>query len=1160
MEEKLVISSELIDDYRRMSVAMPEKKMHVETGEKALYSIGYDGNLHLLYENIKEHKGWESVNLTEVLGSKYGLSDYEVTTFDVRRNEMKKVIVLAVRCGKKYQIFYGESNQKVCMEWKRLPTTEQLEQAEVDAIYLSVFDKYHCVICDWKVNDRITRYFVNPEDAEWRRHELPADFEKTTGAILGRTASDKVDGIYTLGKLYGETQLLYTPLYNRFNKEIPPLSIRFQTEKMTGAMAVLADEEKKYSHLFVCGALGLYVYPAMEQKDLCRPRLLIHSEQFDKMSSLCVYQTDAEIVVTGVGSAGNLFSCRASVEQWLTPEAWRKETIIEKGILYAESIWDINQQKEIIFGVSRDGKEYEMLERSELTGLWSRGNVRIPDSGKPARKIPSYVTRVNSSQKQVEISASRTCCVYINEQYYRLGTDPQVISCDETGTLRIVEEANEIYATEITARAGENCKSICPSKDAIQRLFELDSPEKWKSARVNGEPLIGEECDTRQLEAIAQALDMVGKHEATKGLLEGQIRNHTLQSVRRKNLENVTLQEETQSAGFMQIRFSYGKLMGIAEQKNSRLLALPGNAACVLEADAVSGDIWDVIYISAAEFFEIISKLGREILDVTLSCVKNVWNFTVCIGKKIYTFIMDTLEKVAAGLMKLLEYIKVGVKKIVDYLKYLFDWNDIKKVAKALEGAVNSGFDIFEQEIVQCQVRTHELAEMLTAALDKWAGIEHYDVTKGSLEGRTESAVSLDVRQSYLIDYAKNNIECGVVSTNCMENISTSELSEFQQHIENIFHFMQTEKVIMDDLIVKIKMELLDENKLKSMSFGEIGKKLLAILANASVYTLENIVFSLLEAVKILLRQIQRLLMTPIHIPVISDILKEIFGIEEKSILELGCLILSVAVVPFIKISGKTEMLQDEVLAYIENPRRSVKLCNEASGVPISKAKKNAFAVLHIVCGIANLCETGTALKMHLQSPRVYPEGAPETGNSMIEIADAALSVIDGGCYMAAFLIYQPCELESKNWIRIYNISFSVLKYGGLACKISNKLSDSLISLFARLGTEWENISRRFLKSDYLKKVGEYCNAIGAGCLIVGSIFYMTLGTDGKSKEEKELLYLDCSSLIGDNIRIILDNVIPYIEQPQARAVCIGLRAGFSVAYSGLQIAEGIVV
>ena len=67
----------------------------------------------------------------------------------------------------------------------------------------------------------------------------------------------------------------------------------------------------------------------------------------------------------------------------------------------------------------------------------------------------------------------------------------------------------------------------------------------------------------------------------------------------------------------------------------------------------------------------------------------------------------------------------------------------------------------------------------------------------------------------------------------------------------------------------------------------------------------------------------------------------------------------------------------------------------------------------------------------------------------------------------------------------------------------------------------------------------------------------MTMGTEGKSKEEKELLYLDCSSLIGDNLRIALDNIIPHVEDPNVKTGCIVGRAFFSVSYSALQIAEG---
>ncbi|MCI8281607.1 MAG: hypothetical protein HFI76_07920 [Lachnospiraceae bacterium] len=1191
MGKKVTVSAELMDDYKRMSIAMPEKKMRVCSGERTMYSIGNDGNLYLLLENRKEHKGWEKINLTKDLDQLCQVSSWEITTFDVQNNARGTVAIFAAKCDGKNRIFYGESNEKGTFIWNLLAYEEQAQtDTEVAALYLPVFETKMSAVCDLKKDERIQRYFLDlqNEGHPWKKQELPADFTITKQSVAGRSGKTKVDGLYTLGSLAGEVQLLYTPFYNRFNREIPPLPIRFLMERPLDAIAVLPREDGKNTDLFACGSGCLYLYPAEAQKDLCKPVLLAESKEFQNVSSFRVYWKEDALVASGIGKGGHLFFCQAPRESWMNPEAWQNVSFIACDILYAECTWDRITGTETAFGVSKDAKYLQILERSEQTGIWSTSNIRIPDLAMPAKKVPSYVTKIQVEEdggfcpkQAVMIYAERSCNVYINEQYYVLNKTPQTVCCDEAGILRITEEATGLYGTELQIELEDIKQRICPSKEPMQRLFKLDTPEKLKTAQVDGEPLVGKDCTQEQLDAIAQTLDFIGKHEATQKLWEREQISPNIQSMEEKARKSAKLQEK--SANNLQIRLSFegGTLHGVSDETKYRLLSVHDSNICVLDETALDTSGWDVVYITAAEFFEKLYHLGGKIFEVAVSCIREIWQFTVQIGKTIYTFVMDTLEKLGAGILKLLDYIKVGIQKLIQYVTYVFNWDDIKRTAKALESTVSHGFEVFEQEIAQCQGQIHIVTEMITSTLDKWADIEHHDVTKESLAGRFKGNAPLDVKQSYLVDYSRQNLSLSDIKQYSGESFTDTELGLLGKQIQNLFGFMETEGIILNDFMTKVRDELLDAEKLKSMSFGDICKKILVIIADAAVYTLENILDSLLEIVKILAAQVKRMLTMPIHIPVLSDILKDVFGVEEKSILEIGCLILAAAAVPLLKICRQGDLFREEVLAYIENPQGAemipMKYAGQslslqpsetayegltemtAAGLPVPKIKRDAYAALHIICGIANTFETFTAFKCQTQMAKVSGEGSEgEAAFSMWDVADAVLSVVDGGCYIAAFLIYQPCELKNTHWIRIFNMCFSVIKYGGLACKLAYKLSAFLMQyLFVKLTEAWKEKLHSFLTSEKLRTIGEICNAAGSAVLILGSVFYMTMGTEEKGPEEKELLYLDCSSLIGDNLRIILDNCIPHVEEPKVKAILIGCRAFFSISYSALQIAEG---
>ena len=1181
----IMVSAELMDEYRRMSSASPGKKMRICTGTKELYSIGDDGNLYLLTENVKEHKGWERINLTENLGKSLKCASLEVITFEVRKQGQETVAVFAAKCDGKNALFYSRSPEPGAFVWNRISADEpQIANEDVAALYLPILEKGNLIVCDLKAKNRIRRWLIEVKEQKgnWTKLELPADFAITEQTLSGRAGKSKVDGLYTLGNLAGEAQLLYCPLYHRFNRDVPPSSLRFALDKTADAIAVWQNGD--YTDLFACGEGSLYVYPAELQKDSCRPILLAESEEFWNVSSLCVYRTDTEMVVSGIGKGGELFSCRTSDEDWKKTEAWKNVSVIASGMQYAECGWDSAEKKEVGFGVTRDGKYLRQMERLAETGFWNSGVVHIPDLKKAAEKTPSYVTRIQIVNDEaylqgqsVKVSAARPCQVYINEQYYILDGRQQEIPCDETGSLRIAEEARDLCGTEIMIEFDGISQTVCPSKESMNRLFALDSPEKLKAARVDGNPLADGSCSSEQLAAIARTLDALGKHPATEKLF-----NHAQGSaavkpaatpVGKRNLTGIRLEGYAKAQSGVRLAFSGGALQGLAqaEQEGYRLMSVPGSGICAIQKTALSDEAWwNVVYTSASEFFEKLWELGSKAVEAVISCIKDVWHFTLQVGKTVYTFIMDTAEKLSAGIQKLFEYIKVGIQKLIKYVNYFFDWEDIKRMSAALENAVLNRFDVMEERILDTRGKLHGLTETITSLIDKWAEIEHDDVTKDSLEKRGENRIFLDVKQSYLIDYSRQNLAQSALDEAKVGELDDTDFGELQKHIQNIGGFIETEGVILDDFIKKVKNELLDPDKLKAMSFGDICKKILAMLSNAIIYSLENILYSLLEIVKLLIEWMKKILSTPIHIPVISDILKDVFGIEEKSVLEIGCVIISTAAVPLLKLCGQGRLFREEVFRYIEQTsgnncavQKGLCAVETAETPSVPEAKMDAFAALHIICGIANLCETFVALKVQTQQKKVggENEGAANAGAlafSGWDVAAAVLGFIDGGCYLAAVQIYQPL---ANIGISISSGVASMVKYAGLILKKTASFADALGErVVCKLPETLQKIGGAVFNTAAFEGLGVILNMSGAGVLTIISVCHMAIGAKSKNKKEKELLYLDGSSLIGDNLRIMLDNIIPYVEEdPEVWAALIGSRAFFSLAYSALQIAEGSI-
>lgn len=1174
----LKISAELMDEYRKMTTVAPEKRTRVCAGEKSMYSVGTDGHLYCLRENIKEHKGWEQTDLTGQIPDLSGHASVEVTAFDARANEKETRIVFSAKCDGKNRIFYGKSVGGDGYSWQPVLQAEQNnEEYEPAALYLPESSEESLIICDFLRDGRIVRRAVRGEGKEQgnKYPELPVDFSETVQSLPGSASGSKVDGIYTFGVLSGEKQLLFVPHYNRFNRELPPLPMRLAVDQDVDAIAVL--DNGSGTDLFACGGGHLFCYPGGAGKDLCAPVILAESEYFTGVTSFCIYRTDSELAAAGINRKGEMFISRASLQNWSNPEAWGQPYAVSGRMLAAECIWDQETGKECAFGVSGDGKYVRWMERSKETGFWTQESIMIPAPDQTAVKIPSYVTRIQvtedgtpGSEEALTVRASQPCRAYVNGQYYILDDRGQTVECDKTGCVRIVEQANGLHGTELIVEMDDVRQKIAPSRNAVERLFELDSPEKLRAASVNGRPLVDSSSTDEQLAAVAKTMDVIGKSKAVSALWEDDNMSFRRTAAVRRNLEQVVPEKPAPGKSVenpQQIRLSFeaGNLCGIADGAIGKyqLMSVAGCGVCAIDTAAAYENGLDVIYTTAAEFFRKLKEAGEKIIETVISCADDIWRFTLQIGKKIYTFVMDTLEKLEAGLLKLFEYIKAGAEKIIEYVKYVFDWDDIKRTAKALECAALNSFDILLQQTGALQGDLHSFAEKITSALDKWADIEHCDVTHQSLQDRAGSDVSLDVRQSYLLDYSRQNLSNSSVVDSNLSSLPEQDIGIIEANLKNIFGFLDTEGIILDDFVKKIRDELLDAEKLKTMSFGEIARKLLAVITDTAVYTLENIIFSALEIVKILVSWIKKMLSTPIHIPIVSDILKDVFGIEEKSILEIGCLVIAAAAVPLLKLCGQGRLFREEVFACIENAGKTLPVKNTNAGrqtavqtreilseaanngnaaeLLISEAQRDAYGALHIICGVVNLCETGAYLMAEMEEEQ---QGA---GISFWSVAEIALSALDGGCYIAAVFVFQPCQLPLTNWIRIFNTAASTIKYSGLVVKSADKAFGLCLPA--------DSAALKFF--DKIKSLGEYLNAIGAGLSVIGNIFYMAMGTDGKNQPEKTLLYLDGSSLIGDNIRVILDNFIPHQEDKKVKAILKAVRSFFSVTYSALQIAEG---
>ncbi len=306
--------------------------------------------------------------------------------------------------------------------------------------------------------------------------------------------------------------------------------------------------------------------------------------------------------------------------------------------------------------------------------------------------------------------------------------------------------------------------------------------------------------------------------------------------------------------------------------------------------------------------------------------------------------------------------IKVGVEKLIRYLSYLFDWDDIQKVQNVLKQTFNQGLDRMIAEAEECKDKVHELIDTLTARIDQWAGIEHIDVT-GELYQKYGKAVEVNAADAILLDHFKENAPFTEV-TNKNAQLTGTVKARLKVSLEEVIELALMEGDVLLGCVDRIREELLDSEKLEEMELLTICKKLAAILADTALYSFENVIRALLDSFRILFAGIKELMNYEIHIPVVSDILNDVFGIAGFSLLDLFCLIPAVIAAPVMKLTTGRFLLNDDVCAILEDfgkketaGVRTASL-NIAEKLPTTASCRDAYAAMHIIGGICNLCET----------------------------------------------------------------------------------------------------------------------------------------------------------------------------------------------------------
>ena len=906
MSAKITFSSELMQNYKQAEVVAPDAQfeaLQTNEGHSLLFSIGTDNVFYMTRESVDHSTGWERTDLSSTLSKCHNGLPVVAKTFAVsqsNKNQNVDIALVITVDGQDY-LYLAQKNSNADISWSQSlnwlimtfdDPTHSLEIININDIYIAQAYEGQYIVVDIIKNPKdnqkyVFRYYIDPTKKItgniWNPHDLPANLEPDQiKSCLGKRSKERVEGIYTLGRISNNLQLLYTPLYNPFNLSVPANPVRLDVPPSATAIAVASADDGKFTDLFVAGDKALYYFPYNQQQNGKSGIKIFENDIFLDVQKLFIHTTCSKVIVWGLNRKQEIFYTSCDKKEVTNRSAWSYPIAILNGVeqvsSYVNRVNDGNT-----FFAHVNGNQLKKAVQSPETTIWKYHDILLPplnQDTKPLR-FNSYTTRIHIadnennllSEVKIKLAALERCSVYINNRYYILDKKPIEISADSMGGITIVERVDRLRGSCFKIYGDDgNAININPMDKPREKLEQLDSIEKLNNATIEygaidstPKPLISASTSDTDKQAVVDAikqLAIVSQSLPADGSIKTTAPTATssLSTVAHNEVFALALQPDSP------ISFS---------SASGGVVAV--SASSLAKSNSLS-DFANAIEVAAGDVISFFENIGKEVFHVFIVAAEDAWHFITKIGEKTYRFVIDCAEKVAHAFEIVFNAIKTFIGELIDYLKFLFDWQDFvrtKDVYKKLFLLyVNHLLDdienfkkVFNGLITDAKNKVDDWARIKH---DNWQpGVQNSSHSLGYLQTITDIGRVFTAPGMFLFDHFFNNVSHSKGSSNVI-------LDPIEEMLDRLIQAFEDEGNVLIGAINRIKSELIDY---QSLSLGDVLKKLTAIVVDALLNSAENLFDLFIDFFVTIGREAVKVLDTPIWIPVLSNILED-FGVK----------------------------------------------------------------------------------------------------------------------------------------------------------------------------------------------------------------------------------------------------------------------------------------
>jgi len=858
----LNIKTEMQNYIRRQTALNPEKDITMIDGRNRteIYSVGDDNNLYLCYQ-------------ADGLKAEFSRTLVHSNIKEFAATNIAKTNKVAIACSDEKNIYLVLTETPEKIEEKdfiRLNFDGVLGGKNLvpSNLLLSALDKGITLFVEMKDDSgRIEQFSClldsqNPGNTQY--FPLAANFSDVKCSVAGRAVSQYVDGIYTYGT-YGETsQLLYTPSCNVFGST-PPAPIRFKSEYTVDTICTLPLKTKTGTHLFSVGEGSLYLYPYDRQKDMFHisnpdPDLLISSDLFKEAKKVAAVRFGDMLYVYVLNEALVLSYTFAQCMGDKFGE-FAEPVVLMENVFY----FDISDQ-----GTLNICKENSAIfgKRDSDSGEWGFKSASLETDLDEFTTNSAYVTRILTEnpfdEVLIEFPNGKVSC-FVNDICHNFQS--MKVKADSLGAVTIAQIATSLTPPCMEITYKDEVSKVNPAEEAQKRLLSLTDENTLKNQVIydpDGKTrnLFGEGADETGLSLVASSISALSS--SVNSIMPGFVP--------------------------MPVKFVNGVMVKITE---TLVDILPYDVTHNPFVDFIGKVVRDVAYAVSWVTDKIkwlYDHTIKKAVDFAIGLVGKVWKFVVKIGDKVLEVVVDTFEKVFSTAIKILEAIGIPISKIFDWLKKALGIDEACKMNDCLKKTMKLSAKKLAEITVETKDQFVDALDKVINTIADWSKVD-LDSAKSILSDNSTMTLSSlgfgggGPQGTYMFSTIMGALKPSdlvmpsFTPTQAMNDAKTafeSALQEFQQDIN------ETASVLLS----------IGEDVIEIFKAGEINdvidvlKRIVGKMGIAGIELCKSLIKPIFDLIACTVEALADLLCDPIHIPLLSEILK-IFGINEFSIADV---------------------------------------------------------------------------------------------------------------------------------------------------------------------------------------------------------------------------------------------------------------------------------